>query len=162
MTVSEHTFPLALSTDTLARLERRAAEAVRLARRGRGPAVASVTVPLTGIPDPSAAVLAARRSDDAWFCLELPDRGGFALAALGQAILIEESGPTRFERAARAGAALGGRVLGDEPGGPAGSGPVLVGGFSFAPDGGAPPRGASLAPGRPPLPPPAPPPSRRG
>ena len=148
VTVSEQSFPLALGAEALGRLERRAAEAVRLARRGGGPAVASVTAPLAGVPDPSAAVLAARRPDDSWFCLEHPDRDGFALAALGQAALIEEHGGGRFERAAGAAAALAGRVLGDGPGGPTGSGAVLVGGFSFAPDGGSAPEWSPLAPVR--------------
>jgi salicylate biosynthesis isochorismate synthase/menaquinone-specific isochorismate synthase len=148
VTVGEQSFPPALGADALGRLERRAAEALRLARRGGGPAVASVTAPLAGVPDPAAAIIAARRRDDPWFCLELPERDGFALTALGQAALIEEHGAARFERAAGAAATLAGRVLGDEPSGPAGSGAVLVGGFSFAPDGGSTPEWSGLAPVR--------------
>jgi salicylate biosynthesis isochorismate synthase/menaquinone-specific isochorismate synthase len=130
----------------LARLETRAAEAVRLARRGGEAAIASVTVPLAGVPDPSAAILAARRHDDPWFCLELPERDDFALATVGQAALIERRGDERFQQAAAAAAALAARVRGDEPHGPTGSGPVLVGGFAFAPAGGATPEWSPLAP----------------
>jgi isochorismate synthase len=137
-----------LGVDALGRLEKRAEDAVGMARRGGGPAIASVTVPVTGVPDPSAAVLVGRRPEDWWACLELPERDGFALAGLGEAAVIEESGGERFQRAAAAAAALGRRLLGDEPRGPGGSGPVLVGGFGFAPGGGASPEWTPFAPVR--------------
>ena len=100
--------------------------------------------------DASAAVLRARRSDDAFFCLEQPERGGFALATLGAATTIETSGARRFEDAAARSRALGSDAERDDPAddpeAPPGSGPVFVGGFAFAPDGGATPEWSSLAP----------------
>jgi hypothetical protein len=100
--------------------------------------------------DVSAAVLRARRPDDAFFCLEQPERGGFALATLGTAAAIETDGPRRFEDAAAQSRALGSDAErddpADDPDAPPGSGPVFVGGFAFAPDGGANPEWSSLAP----------------
>ena len=100
--------------------------------------------------DVSAVVLRARRPDDSFFCLEQPERGGFALATLGTAATIETEGPRRFEDAAARSRALAADAERDDPAddsdAPPGSGPVFVGGFAFAPDGGATPEWASLAP----------------
>ena len=67
------------------RAERGAARARRRARAGgpgatAGAGIASLTVPVPAELDLSAAVLAARRPDDRFFCFEQPDRDGFALA----------------------------------------------------------------------------------
>ena len=97
--------------------------------------------------DLSAAVLAASRADDRWFCFEQPDRDGFVLAGLGQAALLEARGPDRFSEVAAAARALGRGALTDAlDGAPMGSGPVFVGGFAFADDGGASPEWSPLAP----------------
>jgi salicylate biosynthesis isochorismate synthase/menaquinone-specific isochorismate synthase len=117
-------------------------------RRLHGPVLAGVTVPVDASLDLSAAVLAARRADDRFFCFEQPDRDGFALAGLGSAAVVSASGPARFADAALACRRWAERtIVGDDAGaGPAPFGPVWVGGFAFADDGGAAPEWASLAP----------------
>ena len=133
--------PFALDAGDRARLEKRVADAVRRAQRERRQVVASIDVALDPELDLSAAVLASRRaSEDRFFCLEQPDRGGFALATLGTAAVVEASGRDRFAQAARACRALGRGGLVDD------NGPRFVGGFAFAPDGGASPEWRSLAP----------------
>jgi salicylate biosynthesis isochorismate synthase/menaquinone-specific isochorismate synthase len=107
-------------------------------------------VELPAATDLSAAVLAARRPDDRFFCFEQPDRDGFALAGLGAATVIEADGPDRFRLAARAARDLGVRTFAGDPARdprrPAGAGPVFVGGFAFAHDGGASPEWSTLKP----------------
>jgi isochorismate synthase len=133
--------PFALGSDDRTRLAERVAAAVRRAARERRRVVASVDVPVDPDLDLSAAVLASRVADrDRFFCLEQPDRGGFALAALGTAALVEASGRDRFESVASACRALNHGALADEVG------PRWVGGFAFAPDGGASPEWRTLAP----------------
>ncbi len=106
----------------------------------------SVTFP-ADIPDPSAAVFASRRADDRWFCWEEPDRDGFALAALGSAQEVVSRGPRRFEELVAACAAVTRRRVAEEPASPpAGAGPVWVGGFAFAGNGGREPHWASFPP----------------
>ena len=78
--------------------------------------VAAVTVPVPADIDLSATVLAARRPDDRFFCLEQPERDGFALATLGTAALLEARGPGRFTELARAQRELAARVFAGEPG----------------------------------------------
>ena len=145
------TGPFALSPTALGELRERVGDAVALARRVRARAVASVTVELAPELDLSAAVLAARRSEDRFFCLEQPERDGFALAALGTAVLVEARGEGRFEVAARAGRELAARTRAGDPAAdprrPRGTGPLLLGGFAFAPDGGSSPEWSSLGPG---------------
>jgi isochorismate synthase len=151
--------PFALSEPVRARLERRVGEALQAARKDGAPAVASVTFATDPELDLSAAVLAARRAEsDRFFCFEQPDRDGFVLAGLGQAAVLEARGPDRFRAVASAARELGRRVLSDgpggdssraarfRPGGPVASGPVFVGGFAFAEDGGASPEWSSLTP----------------
>jgi salicylate biosynthesis isochorismate synthase/menaquinone-specific isochorismate synthase len=138
--------PFVLDAASRTLLEERCERALGLARgQGRG-ALAAVTVPLPAETDFSAAVLAARRPDDRFFCLEQPDRGGFALATLGAARLFEARGPSRFAEVARAARAATEDAICGEVEGPPGSGPVLVGGFAFAHEGGAAPEWSSLAP----------------
>jgi salicylate biosynthesis isochorismate synthase/menaquinone-specific isochorismate synthase len=121
--------------------------AVRRARNEGARTLAAVTVPVDPELDLPAAVFAARRTDDRWFCFEQPDRDGFVLAGLGQAALLQARGPDRFSEVAASARALGRGALADGPdGGPTASGPVFVGGFAFAEDGGASPEWASLAP----------------
>jgi salicylate biosynthesis isochorismate synthase/menaquinone-specific isochorismate synthase len=139
--------PFSLSRPVRAQLERRIGEALGLARRQRAQALASVTMPIDPGLDVSAAVLEARTTDDRWFCFEQPDRDGFVLAGLGQAALLEARGPDRFSEVGASARALGRGGLTDGlAGAPMGSGPVFVGGFAFADDGGATPEWSSLAP----------------
>ena len=140
----------ALAREAAERLERRCLLAARTARSRRQTTIAAVTVPLAPELDLSAIALAARRPGDRFFCLEQPDRDGFALAAIGQAALVETRGPGRFAEAAERARELGRRTFADDPGRdpgrPAAAGPVFVGGFAFAPGGGGAPEWASLAP----------------
>jgi isochorismate synthase len=138
---------MALPELATARLRRRVAAALERARRERSRALAAITVPVPAELDLSAAVLAARRADDRYFCFEQPDRDGFALAGLGQAAVLEARGPDRFSEVANAARELGRRAVCDDAAGdPAGAGPVFVGGFAFANEGGATPEWSPLAP----------------
>jgi isochorismate synthase len=134
------------------RLRSRVERAIAYARAGRGgaAAIAAITVPVPGELDVSAAVLAARRSGDRFACLEQPDREGFAVAALGQAVVLESSGEGRFADVASRARELGRTAFTDDPADdpdrPPATGPVFVGGFSFAHDGGSSPEWAGLAP----------------
>jgi salicylate biosynthesis isochorismate synthase/menaquinone-specific isochorismate synthase len=134
----------ALDAPALARLERHAERAVRAARR-RGEALAAVTVALDATADPVAVIAAARRPGEPWFAMEQPDAGGFALAAAGCARAIETSGPDRFAAAGRTWRELCGSAAADPVDGPSGCGPVALGGFAFAPGGGAAPHWQGFA-----------------
>jgi isochorismate synthase len=142
--------PFALPRPARERLEDRAARAAELAGKEGERSVAAVTVALPADLDLSAAVLAARGPGDRFFCLEQPERGGFALAALGAAALIEARGPRRFAQAAERARELGRWTFADDPAEdparPPAAGPVFVGGFAFAEDGGTAPEWSSLAP----------------
>jgi salicylate biosynthesis isochorismate synthase/menaquinone-specific isochorismate synthase len=143
---------LRLEETTLALLGRRLEAAAQRARAEHRPVTASITVPVPAEVDVSAAVLASRGSGDSYFCLEQPERGGFALAGLGAAATVSARGPRRFaEAAARCRALARGAVTGDpgeDPAAPPATGPVFVGGFAFADEGGAAPEWSSLAPAR--------------
>jgi salicylate biosynthesis isochorismate synthase/menaquinone-specific isochorismate synthase len=142
--------PLRLGDSAWAVLGERIEAAHRRAQRERRPVLASVTGPVPADVDLSAAVLAARRAGDRYFCLEEPDRDAFVLTGLGEAALTEATGEDRFRAVAAAcrelaRGALVGRDSAD-PASPPGAGPVWVGGFAFAPRGGAAPEWGSLAP----------------
>jgi salicylate biosynthesis isochorismate synthase len=142
--------PLRLGHSAWALLGERVEAALRRARRERRRVLASVTVPVPADVDLSAALLAARRADDRYFCLEQPDREGFALAALGAAAVVDAHGEERFRSVAGSCRELarGAEVGRDsaDPGSPPAAGPVWVGGFAFAPNGGGSPEWSSLAP----------------
>ncbi len=146
----ELTPDLELEGEAARRLRRHAVRAGALARRGGGRAVASVTVPVPASLDLSAAVLAARGPVDRFFCFEQPDRDGHAVCGLGAAALVESGGPGRFGEVAARCRVLGARVIADDAGSdrgaPPGAGPVFLGGFAFAPDGGGSPEWSSFAP----------------
>jgi salicylate biosynthesis isochorismate synthase/menaquinone-specific isochorismate synthase len=84
-------------------------------------------------------VCASRRPLEPWFVFEQPDRGAAALAGLGQVLCLEGSGPDRFATVADRWRSLSAAAVADSPGDPDGGGPVAVGGFAFAPDGGSSP-----------------------
>jgi salicylate biosynthesis isochorismate synthase/menaquinone-specific isochorismate synthase len=114
-------------------------------REGRRRLV-SVTVELEPAIDPVAAVFGSRLASDRWFCWEQPD-ADFALAGLGAAHEIVSRGNSRFEDVGRACAEIARDRVADEPPDlPGGAGPVWVGGFAFAPRGGAAPHWSSFPP----------------
>jgi salicylate biosynthesis isochorismate synthase/menaquinone-specific isochorismate synthase len=110
--------------------------ALRRARRSGEPTLATSTVRLPGAVDPSAVVCASRRDGEAWFAFEQPDRGGAALAALGEAVCLSGAGSERFASVADRWRGLAATAVGDPLDDPDRSGPVAVGGFAFAPEGG--------------------------
>jgi salicylate biosynthesis isochorismate synthase len=136
-----------LAPEVFDRLERAAARALRRARATGSPACVSIAAPLERQADPSAIVAASRRPGEPWFCFEQPDRGGSALAALGCLVALEARGPDRFAGIARRWRALAAGAFTETPDGPPGSGLVALGGFAFAPEGGASPRWSGFAPG---------------
>ena len=91
-------------------------------------------------------ICASQRPGEPWFCFEQPDRGGAALAGLGQVACLEDSGPDRFATVADRWRSLSARAVADSPGEPGGGGPVAVGGFALAPVGGASPAWSGFAP----------------
>jgi isochorismate synthase len=131
--------PFALSAEDEARFAERYEAGVRRAKRDRRDVIVSIDVPVDPTIDVSAVVLASRLPDERFFCLEQPDRGGFALAALGNAAMVTARGPERFAQVGQWCRDLGRSALSD------GHGPRFVGGFAFAPDGGATPEWRGFA-----------------
>ena len=107
-------------------------------------------MPVAAEIDVSACALRARSAPDRCFCLEQPDRDGFALAGLGVAATVEARGERRFAEAAQACRRLADGSLGDDPADdpdrPPPAGPVWLGGFAFDARGGASPEWSSFAP----------------
>ncbi len=132
------------------RLHGRVAEAAAKARRSGTATLAAITVPMPAELDLSAALLNARRPEDRFACLEQPDRDGFVLAGLGEAVTIEASGEARFADVATRARELGREALADDPakdpGRPPAAGPVFIGGFAFAHNGGRSPEWSGLKP----------------
>jgi salicylate biosynthesis isochorismate synthase len=134
-----------LAARSAARLQRRVAEGLRRARAAGASTIASVTAELPGEHDPSAIVAASRRPGEPWFCLEQPDRHAIALASLGAVRTLETSGPGRFDALAARWRALAAGAVADEAPAAPGAGLVALGGFAFAPDGGASPMWSGFA-----------------
>ena len=128
------------------RLRERLVQAVRRARDSGRSVLAATTVPAGERLDPAAIAWASRRAGERWFCLEQPERDGFALAALGAVHTLESRGPDRFAEIAAAWRGLAANALHDAADGPRGAGLVAVGGFAFAADGGSAPHWAGFAP----------------
>jgi salicylate biosynthesis isochorismate synthase/menaquinone-specific isochorismate synthase len=105
-----------------------------------------VTVALPADADPAAIVVASRRPGEPWFLQEQPEDAGAALAALGCARALEARGPDRFSAVAKAWRGLAGHAAADTPDGPPGCGPLALGGFAFAPEGGGSDPWAGYAP----------------
>jgi salicylate biosynthesis isochorismate synthase len=129
----------ALSAEDRERLSARLALAVRRSRRSGGEVLATISVALAADVDPSAVVCASRRPGERWLVFEQPDRGRAAVAGLGEVRSLHASGPERFATVADSWRALAAAAVTDPADDPAGAGPVAVGGFAFAPDGGAAP-----------------------
>jgi isochorismate synthase len=89
---------------------------------------------------------ASRRPGEPWFLFEQPERGRAALAALGQAACLTAAGAERFATVADRWRALAAAAVGDPPDDPGRFGPVAVGGFAFAPEGGADPAWSGFEP----------------
>lgn len=126
----------ALSEPDRERLRARLELALQRARRSGRPTLATLSVQIAQDVDPAAAAFASKRDGEPWFVFEQPDRGEAALAALGEATRLEESGPERFAGVAERWRELVAAAVADSPGDPDGGGPLAVGGFAFAPDGG--------------------------
>ncbi|HEV2998673.1 MAG TPA: chorismate-binding protein, partial [Solirubrobacteraceae bacterium] len=109
------------------------------ARRAGSEILVTLTVDLPADVDPSAVVCASRRTGEAWFVFEQPERRRTALAALGEVACLTGSGPERFASVADSWRALGATAVSDRPERPGSGGPVAVGGFAFAATGGSTP-----------------------
>jgi isochorismate synthase len=106
-------------------------KAVKRARRSGEQTLASISLEFSPEVDPTEVACGSRRAGEPWFVFEQPDRGRASLAGLGEAIGLQASGPERFEQVARRWRELSAAAVGE--------GAIAVGGFSFAPDGGASP-----------------------
>jgi salicylate biosynthesis isochorismate synthase/menaquinone-specific isochorismate synthase len=128
------------------RLVARLREGVDRARRVGRPVLVAHTTALDPTADPAATVFASRRPGERWFCFEQPSGARAALATLGVAAELRAEGPDRFAELAGEWRELAAEALADPPEGPRGAGLVAVGGFAFAPDGGAAPHWAGYPP----------------
>jgi salicylate biosynthesis isochorismate synthase len=138
--------PFSLSESDRERMRARLELALRRARRSGRATLATSTIGLPGEVDPSAVVCASRRPGEPWFAFEQPDRGGAALAALGEVVCLQASGGDRFASVADRWRALAAAAVGDRNDDPDRAGPVAVGGFAFAPEGGGAPEWEGFAP----------------
>jgi isochorismate synthase len=138
--------PFALTRADQERLAARLEQALRRARRSGSETLATISLPLPPDIDPSAVACGSRREGERWFAFEQPDRGRFALAGLGEAIGLRATGDERFAKVAERWRALSASAVADPPDGPDGGGPVAVGGFAFAPDGGSSPEWTGFEP----------------
>jgi salicylate biosynthesis isochorismate synthase/menaquinone-specific isochorismate synthase len=137
---------LALDEPDLERLAARLALAVKRARRSGGEVLASISLALDPQLDPSAVVCASRRPGERWFVFEQPDRARAALAAMGTATSLQAAGAERFATVADRWRALAAAAVSDPADDPAGGGPLAVGGFAFAPEGGRAPHWSEFEP----------------
>ena len=139
--------PFALDAQAQAELRARCERAIARARRAGAEVLVAITVAVDPAVDPSAVVFASRRAGEDWFCFEQPDRDAAALAALGALRRLDGGGPDRFRAVAAAWRRLAGAAVTGAPDGPPGAGLVAVGGFAFAPEGGAAPHWAGFGSG---------------
>jgi salicylate biosynthesis isochorismate synthase len=137
--------PFSLAEEDRERLNARLRLAVERARASGTGTLASVSVALGDDVDPCAVAVASRRAGEAMFLFEQPDRGRRALAGLGCATALEGGGARRFVELATRWRELAGSAVGEVGDGP-GDGPVALGGFAFAPEGGAAPHWQGYAP----------------
>lgn len=137
--------PFQLSERDRQRLLERLELAVKRARRSGEQTLTTIGLALSAEVDPSAVVCASRRMGEPWFVFEQPDRQRAALATLGEVAHLSASGPNRFVEVAERWRSLSGAAVTDSPEAP-GVGPVAVGGFAFAPEGGGSPHWAGFQP----------------
>jgi salicylate biosynthesis isochorismate synthase/menaquinone-specific isochorismate synthase len=138
--------PFQLSAGDRERLAGRLKLAVKRSRRSGGQTLASISVTLATDVDPSAVVCASRRPGEPWFTFEQPERGKAALAGLGQVATLQARGRARFATVAERWRALSASAVCDPAGEAEGGGPVAVGGFAFAPEGGGSPHWEGFEP----------------
>jgi isochorismate synthase len=138
--------PFELTQAEQERLAARAREAIARARRSGAPTLATISRTLAPDVDPTAVICASRRAGEDWFVLEQPDRDATALACLGEAVRIEGAGERRFRSVAARWRELSAAAASDRSEDGEGGGPVAVGGFAFAPDGGAAPHWSGFDP----------------
>ena len=136
----------ALTSEDEQRLLSRLKEASSRARRHGRTVLGAVTVALDPAVDPAEVVIASRESGEPWFCCEQPERERAAMATLGSVVTLEAAGPGRFDEVAGMWRELARDAACDAPHGPADSGPLAVGGFAFADEGGQAPHWAGFAP----------------
>ncbi|HEY4896687.1 MAG TPA: isochorismate synthase [Solirubrobacteraceae bacterium] len=139
--------PFSLSETDTERLAARLRLALERARSSGREVLATTTVVLDPDVDPSAVVCCSRRDGERWFVFEQPDRGAAALAGLGEVLAIQASGQQRFATVAGRWRAVAATAVSDGSEEVPGSGPVAVGGFAFAPDGGRSPHWEGFEPG---------------
>jgi isochorismate synthase len=138
--------PFELTRAEQERLAARLGEAIDRARRSGTPTLATITRPLAADVDPTAVVCASRRSGEHWFVFEQPDRDATALAGLGEATALDASGSARISSVAERWRALAADAACDRSEASERGGPIAVGGFAFASDGGAAPHWSGFAP----------------
>jgi salicylate biosynthesis isochorismate synthase len=139
ISAERHRGPFELRADDRERLAARLELAVKRARRSGRPTLATLTLALPAAVDPSAVVCASRRPGEPWFLFEQPERARAALATLGEAVCLTAAGSERFATVADRWRALAAAAVSDPPADRDRFGPVAVGGFAFAPDGGGDP-----------------------
>jgi salicylate biosynthesis isochorismate synthase/menaquinone-specific isochorismate synthase len=144
LTQSRH--PFELGEEDRERLLARMQLAVKRARRSGKEILATISVSLPVDVDPSAVVCASRRAGEQWFVFEQPDRGRAALATLGEVAQLSASGPDRFKVVADRWREMAASAMTDPTDGFVGGGPIAVGGFAFAPNGGGAPHWDGFAP----------------
>jgi salicylate biosynthesis isochorismate synthase len=105
-----------------------------------------MSLPVSAGVDPTAVVCASRRESEPWFVFEQPDHGRAALAGLGETLSIQGEGPERFGIVAERWRALCAEAVSDPSENAGGGGPLAVGGFAFAFNGGSSPHWAGFEP----------------
>jgi salicylate biosynthesis isochorismate synthase len=138
--------PFALTAAEDERLQALLATAVKRARHTGAATLATITVSMPAGVDPTAVVCASRRAGEPWFAFEQPDSGRAALAGVGEALSLQAAGAARFAAVADRWRTLSANAVTDSADGGHGAGPMAVGGFAFAADGGASPHWAGFEP----------------
>jgi isochorismate synthase len=129
--------PAWLSSGDLERLDQRLERGIAHARRRGVTVLVSVSAECGKTVDPLALLAGSRSDNEPWFYFEQRDREGAALAGLGCVYELSVSGADRFETLSRRWGKLSAAALADPPGDAPGAGLAALGGFAFAPAGGA-------------------------
>jgi salicylate biosynthesis isochorismate synthase/menaquinone-specific isochorismate synthase len=131
----------ALAAGARARLAAHLDAALSHARRTGTQILSAFSMEAAPELDPSALACASRRAGEPWFCFEQPERGGAAVAALGEVARISAAGAGRFRAVVARWRALSADAHVSGPGAP-----LAVGGFAFAAGGGSAPAWAGFEP----------------